>query len=768
MGEVLITHKVDGAPKETVLEDGTRVIRTCAFSPPGCHSVGCGLRLFIKDDKLIKVEGDPDHPLTHGRLCPRCLTLVDYVNHPDRVIYPLKRAKEDRGKDKWERISWEQAVQEISDKIHAVQADYGPECFFLLAGTGRNAVKWNYPMTAGIWGSPNMSYSQSGWSCMGPRSSIICAMLGTGYAEIDNGYGLPGGYNNPNYTLPEYILVWGKHSLESNPDGFFGHSLIEMMRRGSKLIIVDPRTPFLATRATYHAQIKCQTDTALALALMNVIIGEDLVDHEFIDQWTYGFEELKEHVKQFTPEWAAKECDIPVKIIYEIARALGTCQHWGLNMGLAVDQNPNGSQCCQCLLSLVAMTGQLDSPGGTLIGETNAQDFGTKHSAKSQISLPPEVAEKCIGQKEYPLLGLMLNTVHPDLFLETLVTDKPYPLKAGWIHSTNLITATCSAQPKQWHDALQRMDIMVVQDLWMTPTAMACADYFLPLAAVGETEGNVFTMQGQQQGIIGALNKAHTVGECKSDNEIGLLFAHHNQRPAFESYQKVSDWINRDLVRYDLTYDELSEQVVRLHEIPYHKYEIGLCRPDREPGFNTPTTKFEFYATLFEAYGEQPLPYYVKPALLADMRPDLASEYPLTMTTGQKSYTYFHSENRQIKKLREIKPYAQVEIHPATAAIYSIEEGDWVVIENPWGKAVLKAHLTPIIRRDTVAAEHGWWYPEDKEDGYDFGNPWEANINTMIPHKIIGPLGFGAPYKGTPCKIYKSDMAPIHNWKSLG
>lgn len=761
-------HKTEGSEWKKTLADGTEVIRTCAFSPPGCHAVGCGLKLFVKDGILIKVEGDPEHPITKGRLCVRCLSLKEYIYHPNRILYPQRRVGE-RGENTWERITWEEAYDEIMTKTKALQAEFGPECAFTLCGTGREGVRYQYPLTAGILNSPNICYSQSGWSCMGPRDTASKCLMGSGYPEMDYGGGLPGWLDNPNYVLPKYIVVWGKEPLKSNPDGLWGHSLIQMMKRGTKLIVADPKVTWLASRAEHVLQLRPGTDTALALGILNVIINEKLYDQEWVDKWTYGFDELVERVQQFPPAWAAAETDVPEELIIEVARILGTVKPWTLTMGLATDQNPNGVQLVHSLFTISAITGNLDCPGGTLIGEILNLDFGgtTSEALQSAIILPEELANKVIGQDEYPMLGILLNTTHPDLTLDALETGKPYSLKMVWISSTNLIAPTNSSQPNRWLAAMRKLDFIVATDTFMNPTIMALADIVLPLSTFAEHEGIVMTYQGSQAGIIGALNKAITVGECKSDLEIMLEFGKKANPEKFTMYADNAAYLNKDLAPYGLTYEQLHKDVVVLHEIPYYKYEKGLIRSDGEPGFNTTTGKFEIHSTLYEVFGEDPLPYYERPRFGPLARPDLAKEYPLTMTTGAKSYTYFHSEHRQIKTLREIRNVAYVEIHPDTAKGYGIQDGEWVVLENMWGKATMKVKLTPIIRRDTVAADHGWWYPEQEASSPSLYGVWEANVNTMIPHKEIGKLGFGNLAKSIPCKIYKSDYVPQHDWQNM-
>ncbi|MDR1082629.1 MAG: molybdopterin-dependent oxidoreductase, partial [Coriobacteriales bacterium] len=316
---------------KTVLEDGTEVVRTCAWSPPGCHPVGCGLRLFVKDGELVKVEGDPEHPITQGRLCPRCLALKEYIYHPDRIIYPMMRERKDRGLDRWQRVSWDEAWQAVKENTDRIRAEYGSNSIVYFSGTGRRGIDYTFNMCTHALGTAQNAYCQSGWSCYAPRGAITMATFGCGYPEVDWAGGYKDRYDNANYRIPEYILVWGKEPLKSNPDGFFGHSIIDMMKRGSKVIMVDPRMNWLATRAEHVLRLRPGTDTAVAMAMLNVIITEDLYDHDFVDCWCYGFDEFAERVKTMSPEDAEATSWVPAEQIRQIARILGTVKPWGLN-----------------------------------------------------------------------------------------------------------------------------------------------------------------------------------------------------------------------------------------------------------------------------------------------------------------------------------------------------------------------------------------------------------------------------------------------------
>lgn len=751
--------KDNPAPARTVLDDGTEIVRTCAWSPPGCHAVGCGVRLFVKDGELIKVEGDPDHQLTRGRLCVRCLAMKEAVYHPDRILYPMKRDPKDRGLDKFERISWDEATEIIVRETQRIKETYGAEAICQYMGTGREAVRYGFTLSSKVLRTPNNCYAQSGWSCMGPRQTAMTMMLGSAYIELDYNGGSLDTWDDPDWKHPDYVFCLGKEPLKSNPDGLWGHALVELMKRGTKLIMVDPRINWLASRAEQHIQLIPGTDAALCLAILHVLIDEDLVDHDWVNAWCYGYDELAARVAEYTPEMAAETCGITAEEIYECARKLGYdggSTRWSLLMGVAVDQNPNGCQVTQCLIAMAAITGNLDVPGGTVVGVqmqfemTGATDFMTD-----------ELKNKCIGWDTYPIVKILLNTTHPDITLECLETGRPYELKMAWFDSTNLLSPTCSAQPKRWHDALMKMELIVAKEMFMTPTVMALADIVLPLATWAEHDGIVMTNQGCQMGIAGAINKGLQVGECKSDLEMLIHFGKAFYKEYGEEYpfDSVEEYLIDDVGKMDTTWEELKSKVVATNDIGgYHKHERGLIRNDGKPGFMTRTGRVELWSTGYAGLGDDPLPYYFPPKLGKEARPDLAKEYPLTLTTGARYFASFHSEHRQIPSLRQLTPAPYVEIHPETAEALGIKDGDEVTIENPWGTANEIAKVSPTVRRDVISAAHGWWYPEeDPEEPHLYG-VWKSNVNSLVPHRVLGQMGFGAPYKQLPAKIYKTPV----------
>lgn len=727
-------------------------VKTCAWSAPGCHPTGCGLIMHVKNGKLVEVEGDPDHPVTQGRLCVRCLSLPEYVYHPDRIKYPMQRVGK-KGENKWKRISWDEAYDIIEEKVRYYQKEFGHESIAMMGGTGREATFYFPAMSYAVLQTPNNTGVLSGLSCYGPRCAVTEYVLGAGYPEIDYAAYFSDRYNNPEFQIPEYIIIWGKGPLESNSDGFFGHAIIDLMKLGTKIMVVDPRATWLASRAEYHLQLRPGTDAALALGMLNVIINEDLYDHEFVEKWTFGLEQLRERVQEYPPEKVAEICWIDKEVIIEAARAFAKAGNSSIQWGVALDMNWNGIQAIQGVLYLMVLTGNLDVPGGNTLAEPSS--FMGKWRYETHNQVPENKYELRIGNKEWPFFNYGLMACNPDETLDQFETMKPYPIKMVWSNSQNPIS-NASPVPKRWYEAFKNIDFWVSQEVFITPTVSAYADIVLPVATFAEHDGVVLPHFGRNTSFVGAINHCiDRVGECKSDLEVCFELG-KRLNPKAWPWETVSEFFTEQIQpKTGLTFPQLQDKVVQQQKYVYKKYEKGMLRSDGEPGFETLTGLIELKATVFEGWGEDPLPYFKEPPYSPYSTPELFEEYPLVLTTGGRKFTSFHSEHRQIPSLREITPYPTVEIHPDTAADHGVSDGDWVGIENHIGKCRMKALVIPTVHPKVVHALHGWWYPEQDMAEPNLGGTFKSNINMLMPHKKIGKLGLGANYKSNICKIYK-------------
>jgi anaerobic selenocysteine-containing dehydrogenase len=742
-------------------DSSVQVVKMGAWSPgPGCHG-GCGVKLYIKDGKLLKIEGDEDHPYFQGRLCPRALAFTQYIYHPDRLKYPLKRAGQ-RGEGKWQRISWDEALDTCESRLREIRGKYGAESIIFGQGTGRDS---GGPIIflAYAFGSPNWTlFGLSGIACFTPRLAAMHTIEGDATFP-DAGQFFPLRYQDPEWKAPEVLISWAKNLAGSQcTDHYFsGHWIVDMMKRGTKLIAIDPVCTWEASRAELWLQLRPGTDGALALGMLNVIINEGLYDPNFVEKWVFGFDKLKERVQEYPPERVADITWVPREKIVQAARMYARAKPAAIHFGQPLDSNAEGTSTIHALNCLWAITGNLDVPGGNVITRPPYGVTIYPYSTQEVIQLYGEqfvanLNKKRIGADRYPLVKNFRSWALSDLVLEQMETGQPYPIKGLWCQTNNFMANTAQ-DTRRHYDAVRKLDFNVVVDTFMTPTAQAIADIVLPAGTFPEKD-SVFST-----GIpLNAIQKVLTVEECKSDWEINFELA-KRLNPEAVPWKNVRELLSYRIKPCGQTFEELCKSPWCLAPkghpsgtVPYHRYETGLLRPDGKPGFRTPTGKIELYSTVLESYGNDPLPHYREPVESPVSTPDIWQKYPLILITGRRSGVFFHSEHRQIPWLREINPDPTVEIHPETAAALGVQEGEWVYIEGVRGRVKRKAKLTRTLHPLTVHALHGWWLPETEGSAPNFYGIWDLNVNQLIPMGCQSSSGFGgAPTKTMLCRITK-------------
>jgi anaerobic selenocysteine-containing dehydrogenase len=662
-----------------------------------CHG-GCGVLVHMVDGAIVRITGDRDSPLNKGLLCPKGMAGAEIVTHPDRLTHPMKRIGA-RGDGRWARIPWDEAYDIIAEKLQRIIAENGPESIVIGTGTGRHHCNF-VPRFANALGTPN--WCEPGHAqCFFPRVNV--ARMTFGGLPVCDYYG---------ETRPACVLVWGHNPLNSGPDGelpFHTRRLIEAGK--TKYVVVDPRRTKIAERAAVWLQVRPGTDDALALAMINTIIAERLYDEAFVNRWTYGFDRLAAHVRSFTPEWAAPITWVNAATIRAGARLFAATRPATLEWGCAIEHTPSSIQTARAIALLPALTGNIDVPGGWVLGSPIATPVPSLAD-----NVPPQVQAKRLGAQEFRVLGQanVQPSAHIPAVFRAMRTGEPYPVRAFLVFGNNPLLTY--ANSKLVAESLEKLEFLTVMDLFMTPSA-ARADLVLPAASWLELDAMPAFPYFAENAVL-AQQKLAQVGECKADEVVFAELARRMKLPVgTEDPVAVYD---AQLAGTGVTFDELRERGALWQPMRYRKYE-------RE-GFKTESGKVELYSLALEKLGYPPLPHYSEPPESPVSTPEVAQDFPYVLTTGARIMNFFTSEHRQLGRLRRNRRDPIVELHPDTARAHGIRDGDWVAIATRRGKIRQRAQITDGIDPRVINVEFGWWFPErkDAERGV-----WESNANVL-------------------------------------
>ncbi|MBN2686928.1 MAG: molybdopterin-dependent oxidoreductase [Deltaproteobacteria bacterium] len=674
---------------------------------------GCALLVGVKEGKIVKVKGDPEGHFSKGYICPKGAISPDRLTHPDRLKYPLRRTGK-RGEGKWERISWEEALQFTADNLNRIREEHGAKSVAFGVGMPKGLEHFVLIRLANLFGSPNVIASQD--VCHAPRE--ITGIHTCGFYPVADFH-----------HKSKLVILWGSNITSTNEEGEICSLLLEQLQDGTDLVIIDPRKIDLADKSKKWLQIRPGTDHALALAFLNVIIEESLYDKAFVETWTHGFAELSEHVKQYTPEKMSEVTWIPADLIRETARLYATTKPAVIQWGNPIEHTNNTFDATRALICLMAITGNLAVPGGN-VAAYDPKIMGLGPFVRADLI--PDKRKEMISAYHRVIPRLM--TIAPSYFKKAILEEVPYPVKGFYAMCSNGMMSY--ADSRETYEAFMKLDFIAVADLFMTPTA-AMADIVLPVAT--QFEINDIGHYGIGHGFIVARPKiVEPPEECWPDmkimNELG---------------KRVSDpglWHD--------DYEEFLEDVVKPAGLTYSEFvEKGYLKgPDRfkryeEKGFGTPTGKVELMLSTAEKFRLKPLPEFT--ALPEETSP----EFPLVLTSSKSRY-YLHSSYRWLDKLRKLRPHPKAEIHPETAARYEIADGDDIVIETTTGKITQVAQVTESVDPRVVNASHGWWYPEgNPRNQYDWDR---SNLNILTSSAKLG-REYGTPnLKNLPCRIRKA------------
>ncbi|MDR3762816.1 MAG: molybdopterin-dependent oxidoreductase [Acidobacteriota bacterium] len=709
----------------------------------------CALTAQVEDGRVVSVEPDPtrypyDASIMKG--CRRWRANVEILNHPQRMNVPLKRLGA-RGEGRWQEIPWEQALDEIAERLAKLKQRFGAETVATSIG-GPHATYWPMHRFLNLFGSPNnVGIGQICWN-----PAIWMNTLTFGW-PIDNDL-------DPGRT--SCAIVWGTNPAESD-NSLFWRSLVKFAHGGGTLIVVDPRRTRTASMAKHWLAIKPATDSALALGLLHVIVFEQLYDAAFVGEWCTGFAELREHLREYTPQRCAEITGLEPSQIVEAARAFAAARPSTVISGRGIDQiGVNSIATHRCLAILKAITGNVDIAGANHLGEM--PDFTPETDLELSERLSEEQKKKQLGRSEILLQTYAgyrhvagntqksgkrlphryLTSAHPNLVWRAMITGKPYPIRSLFVMGCNPLLT--QADTHLIYEALCSLDLLVVLEYFKTPTAML-ADYILPSAgglerSLLQTNAGVANIAYGGPAAIPPRFDRHT--DFAVWRGLGMRLGQAADWP-WETFDAA---LNDVFHSIGLTWDEFCAMGLYAPDYQYEKYRAPNPATGLPTGFSTPSGKIELRSQVLAELGYEALPSY-RPPHAAN-----PSQFPLELITGARFQPFYASSFRQIESLRKTHPHPWAEMSVETAAQIGAREGDAVLVETASGRGTFLAHIAK-IRPGVVSVEYGWWFPEQGRESDVLESIWNSNANclTNANFENCEPLLRQWTYNGLPCRV---------------
>lgn len=687
-----------------------------------CTGNYCGVDCYVKDGKIIRVEGTQEHPFNQGRLCVKGSSLRNYVYREDRVKTPLRRIGE-RGEGKFEPISWDEAYQIIAEKLNTVKEKYSPHSVAFLSGY----AKWYRPIYhrfAHVFGSIN--YGTDDCNCYAAQ------MLANRVTA-----GCDGG---PDIVNAKTFLGW-------NFDGYYSKypavgSVQKMKAKGGKVIIIDIReTPAVKNLADIFLHIRPGTDGALALGMAKIIIDNGWADMDFIEKHTYGFEKYKQLVQDHPLDKVCEITGLDPDDVYEVTKLYATNGPAATNYSAsALVHRINGFNTHRAILCLSALTGNYDCVGGQIPGGTGASlAYGSVGGDREEIFRTgrcPENAPVRIGGERFPLWEAHYDETQGMDLIRQLEEGTPYPVKAIFALGMN---AKMYPETSKLLEAMKNeLDFFVDVDPFLTMTAKY-ADIVLP-ACTSVERAEVKAYQGGKS-LVYVKPAIEPLYGSKSDVEILFDLARVmklDDEFLQTDYETCVNWM---IEGCGLTVEDLkkSDLPVKVPNPP--KPKLGTCRKN---GFDTPTGKFEFYSTAVAAidpkYGLDPLPSY-RDSLEDQNAPETREKYPFYLNTGSRLAHAVHSRTHEVPWLRSLRPDPTCEVSIQDAERLGIKTGDDVLLSSPYGEICMKAKVTSKIKPGVLLTLHGYT---------------EANVNELEGRDHLDPYSGYPGHKGMRCNIRKA------------
>jgi molybdopterin guanine dinucleotide-containing S/N-oxide reductase-like protein len=716
-----------------------------AACPHDCPDA-CGVLITVDDGRATKIQGDPNHPVTRGFLCAKVAKYLDRVYSPDRVLYPMRRiapkgiaagaanaGEGARATQAWQRITWDEALDEISERFHKIVAESGSEAI----------LPYSYGGTLGALNGASMDrrfFRRLGASEL---DRTICSAAGE--AGLLSVLGVKLGTEPEQFVHSRYIIAWASNIHGNNVH--LWPFIAEARRNGAKLVVIDPYRTRTAACADWYLPINPGTDGALALAMMHVIIGEGLHDADYVAQYTLGFDQLREKVKAYSPERVTQWTGISADDIRKLAREYATVRPSVIRLNYGVQRSEGGGMATRAIVMLPCVIGSWKEVGGGLQMSTSGA-FGLNKEELTRPNLTP-------GGLQHP--PRTVNMVELGKALNTLGDP---PLKALFVYNSN--PAAVCPNHNEVVRGLKRPDLFtVVHEQFFTDTT-DYADIVLPATTFFEHKDlqaayGHYYMQVSDQAI-------EPLGECRSNVELFRALA---ARMGFNDEcftESIDEMIDGALASSDpwlqgITRERLQrEGQVRLNfggQLPgasgpsENAGSIGsqdFFLPFAQGNFRTPSGKAELYSEAMKALGLDPVAEFTPPSQ-SRHGADKAT-FPLELL-ARKADNFLNSTFSNLPSVQEMEDADLLEMHSADARARGIVDGAKVRVYNHRGEIFLKARVDGAVQPGVVSARLSWAKL----------SPGFRNINVLTSEKL-SDLGNSATFYSVLVEVESTNSIP--------
>jgi len=762
-----------------------------------CNSL-CGLKVHIKDQRIIDVVGEPNDPVQAGGFCVKGPMMTQLVYNRFRLRSPMKRVSGEKGAidAKFESISWDEALETIATKFLALRD----------AGSARaiaNKTSGRLPRGTGslvnrfftLLGSPNDT--DVGPVCNDSGGDALAWTFGLG--NFTNGYGKDGATGKEDLGAAKYFLFLGTNQAETQPVTF-AYLLRGRSQTKAKLVVVDPRMTPTGAQADEWIAPKPHTDQALVLAMLNHILSNHLYDKAFVQKWVLGFDELNTHVRKqgYTPEWAESVTGVPAAKIRQIAEEYATTKPAAIFCNAGISHQLNAFDTYRTIAFLAAVTGNIGVNGGGCNFMHNTWPGG--------LNLP---SLKGNLTRKDPALP-----VGPDYFAASILTSQPYQLKAIVTEGNPLIA---SANTDRVKAAFRQLEFYVYTGLFMEEAAYY-ADIILPVCSGFEME--TVYMRRDDRAIRWQKQAVARVGESKPDWEIWIELAHtmarlDKQNPPqywtenfpleWKDYRNLwSVFVKNTPGMGGMTSERMEKRAeplrwpcptvshpgvstLYLDHPSWYQAAAALDSKNKGKRFLTPSGKVEIYTpnlekklataghsalpifyTHPEVTGRNPTIEYMQEFVQNPVNPqaltkkvklggmstsEVHKEYPLMGTTGRPSVVHFAEVTQWTYTGKQMNGIRLIQIHPKVAQKAGIKDGDAIAVESPRGSITGTAQIWEGIREDTIFVPNTFG-PRQKM-AEEFGTPYYEAANVLLDDRYYDNLSGQQAYKCFACRVKK-------------